>query len=73
MLGTGCRAGSFERAALSGSGLEVANAIRAYLERANGDTRLALAMSVSDAVSAARPSKRTLQGAANWRGSPGGA
>ena len=43
-----------ERAAARGLGLEVANAIRDYLTRADGDPRLALAMSVSDAV-ALRP------------------
>ncbi len=47
-------ASSFERAILVGSGLEVANAIRTYLERANGDTRLALALSVSDGMVSAR-------------------
>jgi hypothetical protein len=37
-----------------GSGLEVANAIRDYLKRAGGDARLALAMSVADALTSAR-------------------
>lgn len=38
-----------ERAAQMGVGLEVANAIRDYLDKAGGDPRLALALSVADA------------------------
>ena len=56
MITAGTRAVSFERATLAGSGLEVANAIRSYLERADGDARLALALSVSDGMVAARRS-----------------
>ncbi len=43
-----------ERAASSGTGLEVANAIRDYLTRAGGDPRLALALSVADAVASSQ-------------------
>ena len=41
------------RATQMGVGLEVANAIRDYLNRAGGDARLALALSVTDALSSA--------------------
>ncbi len=45
------RSGGFaERAAEMGGGLEVANAIRGYLQKAGGDARLALALSVADAM-----------------------
>ncbi len=43
-----------ERAALGGTGLEVANTIAEYLKRAEGDTRLALAFCVADRLAAAR-------------------
>ena len=42
------------RAAPVFEGLEVANAINAYMDRANGDMRLALAMSVADGVVASK-------------------
>jgi hypothetical protein len=38
----------------AGSNLDVANAIRDYLARAQGDTRLALAMSVADGLAVSR-------------------
>jgi hypothetical protein len=40
-----------ERAVQMGAGLEVANAIRDYLQKAGGDARLALALSVADVFS----------------------
>lgn len=43
-----------ERATLGGRGLEIANAINSYLTRANGDVRLALALSVSDRMALAQ-------------------
>ena len=48
--------GFVESASMGGVGLEVANAIRTYLDKANGDARLALALSVADriAMSASR-------------------
>ena len=46
--------GFADNATQMGSGLEVANAIRDYLKRAGGDARLALAMSVADALTSAR-------------------
>jgi hypothetical protein len=49
-MGQAIGGGLSERAASSGTGLEVANAIRDYLTRAGGDPRLALALSVADAV-----------------------
>ena len=53
-MGTAASGGGFlERATQMGVGLEVANAIRDYLDRAGGDARLALAMSVADALNVA--------------------
>jgi hypothetical protein len=46
--------GFSDSATQMGSGLEVANAIRDYLNRAGGDARLALAMSVADALTSAQ-------------------
>ncbi len=47
-----------ERATQGGRGLEIANAINCYLTRANGDVRLALALSVSDRMALAQAACR---------------
>lgn len=47
-------AGEFGRA---GSNLDVANAIRDYLSKANGDARLALALSVADSLAVSQAAR----------------
>ena len=54
MDGTGRHEFAGSRAALEGSGLEVATAINSYLSKAKGDMRLALALSVADGLAATR-------------------
>jgi hypothetical protein len=51
--------GYSERAARLGVGLEVANAIRDYLDKAGGDSRLALALAVADALGNAQGFRRS--------------
>lgn len=49
MQGLGKAGGMAERGGM-GLGLEAANAIRGYLDKARGDARLALALSVADSL-----------------------